>query len=26
VLLDHGFTFEHPTAEAILRYAAKRSA
>jgi uncharacterized protein (TIGR01777 family) len=26
VLLDHGFVFEHPTAEAILRYTANRSA
>ncbi|MBA2388775.1 MAG: TIGR01777 family protein [Geodermatophilaceae bacterium] len=26
VLLDHGFVFEHPTAESILRYIAKRSA
>lgn len=26
VLLAHGFTFQHPTAEAILRYVADRSA
>lgn len=26
VLLDHGFVFAHPSAEAILRYTAKRSA